>query len=526
MAEVAGGTVTFLLAEIDGAEALMRELRGAYGSVVGEQRRILRRAASRHRGTEIESEGAASLFAFRSAADAAFAAAAAQRALAQRAWPEGMEVDIRMAIHTAGAGGRGLGIRRGAAIMAAAHGGQVLLSETTSTELVGNTLAGLSLGDLGEHELDALDRPEHLYQLEGEGLPRAFPPPRASDDENAFGGRDGKLEQAARWAVWRQRQRRRNRIAAIAGAFVIAVGLTAALVNLLGGSRHPLTKVDADAVGLIDPETNTIVGEMHVGPSPSGVAISPEAAWVANTDGDSVSRIDTPERTVVDTISVGRSPGAIAACEGAVWVANSRDGTVTRIDPGSDQPVDTIPVGTDPSGIACAAGKIWVANSGDGTITSIDPAHNTPAPPLPIAASQLAAGGGSLWAGRGTSGRVVRIDPTTGRVTASIAVGDGLAGLAFGDGALWVANASDGTVSRLDPERNAVTRVVAAGDGPAGVAVGANEVWVTNEGGRDVVRIDPRTGRVVHRFVIGNSPVGVAISDNGVLVSVRKPAQG
>jgi hypothetical protein len=45
-----------------------------------------------------------------------------------------------------------------------------------------------------------------------------------------------------------------------------------------------------------------------------------------------------------------------------------------------------------------------------------------------------------LWASQPTTNRVVRIDPTTERVVAPIAVGNGASGIAFGDGAAWVAN--------------------------------------------------------------------------------------
>ena len=75
----------------------------------------------------------------------------------------------------------GYAINRTARIAAVAHGGQVLLSDTTRA-LVSDTLpAGLGLRDLGEHRLKDLRAPERLTQLVIEGLAGDFPPPRSLD---------------------------------------------------------------------------------------------------------------------------------------------------------------------------------------------------------------------------------------------------------------------------------------------------------------------------------------------------------
>ena len=59
-------------------------------------------------------------------------------------------------------------------IAAAAYGGQVLLSQPTY-ELVGNELPeGVTVRDLGEHNLKDLRRSKHLYQLVMAGLRSDF----------------------------------------------------------------------------------------------------------------------------------------------------------------------------------------------------------------------------------------------------------------------------------------------------------------------------------------------------------------
>src|SRR6184192_2287529 len=106
--------------------------------------------------------------AFARASDAAAAAVDAQRGLADG------PVRVRMGLHTGeprvtDEGYVGIDVHRGARIAAVGHGGQVLLSQTT------HTLVNARVRDLGAHRLKDLSAPEHIYQLDIEGLPREFP---------------------------------------------------------------------------------------------------------------------------------------------------------------------------------------------------------------------------------------------------------------------------------------------------------------------------------------------------------------
>jgi alpha-glucoside transport system substrate-binding protein len=70
----------------------------------------------------------------------------------------------------------GVGVHKAARVGAVGHGGQVLVSNATR-ELVEDELPpDTRLRDLGAYELKDLERPEQLFQLEAEGLPREFPP--------------------------------------------------------------------------------------------------------------------------------------------------------------------------------------------------------------------------------------------------------------------------------------------------------------------------------------------------------------
>jgi predicted ATPase/class 3 adenylate cyclase len=181
MADLPSGTVTFLFSDVEGSTRLLTRLRGRYAEVLGEHQRLLRAAFDEHDGREVHTEGDAFFVAFARASDATAAAASAQRSLASQRWPEGVDVRVRMGVHTGEAEIRqddyvGLDVHRAARICAAGHGGQVLISSSTR-ELVGDELPGdVALRDLGEHRLKDLDRPEHLFQLVVGDLPADFPP--------------------------------------------------------------------------------------------------------------------------------------------------------------------------------------------------------------------------------------------------------------------------------------------------------------------------------------------------------------
>ncbi len=531
MAERPSGTVTFFFSDVEGSTRLLKQLRDAYGEVLADHRRILRAAFAEHNGEEIDTQGDAFFVAFSKARDAVLAAAAGQRNLAGHAWPEGAALRVRIGLHTGepslgDEGYHGLGVHRAARIMAAGHGGQILLSQATRLVLEDDELPGIGFRELGEFRLKDLDRPERIYQVDIDGLPVDFPPPRTADAPTAYTGHEDQLAEAARSVIWRTRLRTRRWLAAgVAVALIVALGVAALVATLGSGTAHTLSAVDSNAVGLIDADTGRITGEVTAGATPSHVAVGEDAAWVTNADGNSVSRIDPETKRVVDTIGVGSQPSGIAVGNGDVWVANSLDGTVTQIDAGSNDIVQTIPVGNGPVGVAFHDGKVWVANTGDRTITRID-AGTGVRKTFPIAATELAADRHGLWASEESADRVVRIDPRSGMVDRGpFPVGNGPTGIAVADGKVWVSNSLDGTVSRVDPVKNAVTSV-SVGNGVTSLAAGAGSVWVSSQFDGTLSRLDPRTNEVVNRIEVGNRPQGVGILGTDVLVGVRQSGAG
>src|ERR687887_1884255 len=202
------GTVTLLFSDIEGSTRLLQRTGDAYAELLAEHRRILREAFASHRGYEMDNEGDAFFVAFGSANDAAAAAVAGQRALADHDWRDGNEVRVRMGLHTGeprAVGGRyvGLVVHAAARIMAAGHGGQVLVSESTCALLDDR----FEVRDLGAHRLKDLPGTQQLYQLQIDGLPANFPPLKTLDhrptnlplEPNAFIGRTRELKEA--WSL-------------------------------------------------------------------------------------------------------------------------------------------------------------------------------------------------------------------------------------------------------------------------------------------------------------------------------------
>jgi predicted ATPase/class 3 adenylate cyclase len=180
------GTVTLLFTDVEGSTAALHSLGAAYGASLGLHRTVIRGALAAHGGVEVDTQGDAFFVAFDSADDALRAARDAQQALASASWPDGLELKVRMGVHTGEPeqheqGYVGIDLHRGARICAAAHGGQVVVSSVTRA-LAGDD-SDLAFVDLGRHRLrDVGD--ERLFQLVVATGEPSFPPLRTSTATN------------------------------------------------------------------------------------------------------------------------------------------------------------------------------------------------------------------------------------------------------------------------------------------------------------------------------------------------------
>jgi predicted ATPase/class 3 adenylate cyclase len=197
MARQPSGTVTFLFTDIEGSTRLLAELGPErYSEALDAHRQVMRAAFEHYDGYEVDCEGDAFFVAFGSAGDGLAAASEAQCGLAAHAWPDGHEFRVRMGLHTgepllAPPKYVGIDVHVAARIMAAGHGGQVLLSQSTRDHV------DVRVRSLGEHRLKDLSEAQQLFQL-GEG---EFPPLRTLYRTNLpvpptpFLGRERELRQ-------------------------------------------------------------------------------------------------------------------------------------------------------------------------------------------------------------------------------------------------------------------------------------------------------------------------------------------
>jgi class 3 adenylate cyclase len=182
MADLPSGTVTFLFTDIEGSTARWERDREAMAAAVARHLTLLRAATEAHNGTLFKVVGDAVQAAFPTAPDAVVAALDAQRTLHKESWPESVgALPVRMALHTAAATPQdgdylAPGLNRLSRLLAAGHGGQVLISLATQELARDAVPTGASLRDLGERPLRHLYRPERVFQLLHPDLPADFPP--------------------------------------------------------------------------------------------------------------------------------------------------------------------------------------------------------------------------------------------------------------------------------------------------------------------------------------------------------------
>jgi predicted ATPase/class 3 adenylate cyclase len=196
------GTVTLLFTDIEGSTSLLESSGDSYPHLLARHHELVEEAIAASAGQVVNTAGDSFFAAFPTAEAAVTAAVEAQRRLLAEPWPENRRVLVRMGLHSGAprridSGYVGLDVHRAARIMAAAHGGQILVSETTAS-LLGVAVA---LRDLGEHRLKDLSLPQRLYQVLAPGMREEFPAVRTLENRpmnlpvqrNALLGREAEL---------------------------------------------------------------------------------------------------------------------------------------------------------------------------------------------------------------------------------------------------------------------------------------------------------------------------------------------
>jgi predicted ATPase/class 3 adenylate cyclase len=166
------GVVTFLFTDIEGSTRRWEADAEGMRAALAAHDEVLRAAIATHGGRLFKHTGDGVCAAFGSPRSAVDAAVAAQRAL---------ELPVRMGIATGEAELRdhdyfGAVLNRAARVMAAGHGGQILVADSTA-----GLLSGVNLVDLGPRRLRDLPTAVGVFQVRAAGLPEDFPPLRTLD---------------------------------------------------------------------------------------------------------------------------------------------------------------------------------------------------------------------------------------------------------------------------------------------------------------------------------------------------------
>ena len=204
-----------------------------------------------------------------------------------------------------------------------------------------------------------LPRPESNAGLAADRPERARPLPRAVESSPSS---------------------RLRRIALI-GALVALAAAGALYLLTRGGSTTAM--VHANALGIIDPGSNRIVGEVPVGARPAALVSGSGALWVADLDDRTVSRVDPKTRRRVRTIAVPDAPRGLTANGVGVWAVGAGlddpfATVITRIDPRVDEISQTFTIagstdrGEPGTSVAADGRTLWVVTCCLGSVSRVD----------------------------------------------------------------------------------------------------------------------------------------------------------
>jgi predicted ATPase/class 3 adenylate cyclase len=171
---------TFLFTDIEGSTRLWEQEPERMSSALARHDAIARAAVESHGGLVVKTTGDGVHAAFDDPLDAIAASLELQHRLADRDATCGLALPVRCGLHLGIAERRnneffGTPVNRAARLMAAAHGGQVLLSQAVASPIADRLRNDVTLRDLGMVRLRDLANPEHVFQLVHPQLRAEFP---------------------------------------------------------------------------------------------------------------------------------------------------------------------------------------------------------------------------------------------------------------------------------------------------------------------------------------------------------------
>ncbi len=174
------GTVTFLFTDVVGSSDLWEQHPAAMRDALAQHDDVVRSALHARGGYIFSTAGDAFSAAFSSPGEAVLAALDAQTALGGADWPDGVELWVRMGLHTGTADERagdyfGPTLNRAARIMGVAHGGEVMVSAATAQLTRDLSRTGITFVELGTAELRGVGN-EQLWGVAHQDHPVQYVP--------------------------------------------------------------------------------------------------------------------------------------------------------------------------------------------------------------------------------------------------------------------------------------------------------------------------------------------------------------
>jgi len=318
-------THTFLFTDLEGSTRLWEAHPDAMRAALAEHDETLTKAIAANHGRVFKHTGDGILAAFSSAVDAVAAAAEAQQRICAQPHPDVGVLKVRMAINTGEAEPRGEdffgpALNRAARLLAAGHGGQILVGLVTE-RLAGSQLAdGLRLVDLGEHRIRDLARPERVYQLAGGDLPSEFPALVTLDEipnnlptlATSFVGRDQELAEVEKLA-------RGSRLVTVtgvggAGKTRLALQVAASMITEFPGGTWLV-----ELAAVTDPElvVSATAGALGVAEQPGHPLIDSLVEHLADSNAllviDNCEHVISASASLVDAILTGTAGVSVIA---------------------------------------------------------------------------------------------------------------------------------------------------------------------------------------------------------------------
>jgi YVTN family beta-propeller protein len=259
-------------------------------------------------------------------------------------------------------------------------------------------------------------------------------------------------------------------------------------------TAHRLYVSHGTKVVVIDLTTDKVVGEITNTPGVHGLAPAPDLGkgFVSCGREDKAAIVDLKTLQTTAKVPTGKNPDGMLydPAQQEVYMFNHTGGSATVIDAKTEQVIATIPLDgkVEFGAVDTQAGRVFVNLEDKSEVAVIDTKTHTVTHRWPIAPGEEPTGMAMdlahhrLFLGCGGSKTMVMLDSTSGKVVASVPIGDGVDANAFDpETQLAFASCSDGTVT------------IAHEDSPDKLTV--VQTLKTQQGSRTMT-IDPTTHRI------------------------------